>query len=177
MRIALIGPAPPTRGGIAAHHAGLARALEARGHRVQIFSYLRQYPRLLYPGTSEVLDGAPEHGERILDTFAPRSWLRLRRLLQEGAFDALVVQWWHPITTPVVLAAAGCVPRTPLVLLCHNVVPHEWFPLARLLARTVLRRADAIVCHSQAVAGAARELSGCEPIVVPMPPLLDLFAA
>jgi glycosyltransferase involved in cell wall biosynthesis len=53
MRVVVIGPAPPLRGGIAQHTAGMAAALRERGHRVGVLSYRRLYPRALFPGRSE----------------------------------------------------------------------------------------------------------------------------
>ena len=50
MRIALIGPAHPYKGGGARHTTELARWLAAAGHDVVIESWSRQYPAGLYPG-------------------------------------------------------------------------------------------------------------------------------
>ena len=50
MKIALIGPAFPYRGGIAHHTNMLSSYLRKHGHRVDVITFTRQYPKLLYPG-------------------------------------------------------------------------------------------------------------------------------
>ena len=76
LRIVLIGPAPPVRGGIAAHTAGLARALDAGGHRCRVLSYARVYPDSLFPGRSPWAAAGERVGEAIIDSLS-LSYLRL----------------------------------------------------------------------------------------------------
>ncbi len=172
MNIGLIGPAPPLRGGIAAHTAGLERALVGLGHRVAVLSYARVYPRLLYPG-ARVREPGLLAATELIDSLDPASWTRMRRWLEAGGFDRVVVEWWHPIVAPALLA--GLPAASSVCVVVHNVVPHEWFPGSRALLRAVLARAQAVVCHSEHVAG---ELAAIRPRVparvVPMPPLLDV---
>ena len=71
MKVALLGPTHPYRGGIAHYTTLLARALAAR-HAVSIVSFSRLYPGFLFPGTTQfdasgdpILPPVPP--ERILD--------------------------------------------------------------------------------------------------------------
>ncbi len=61
MKIALIGPAHPYKGGGARHTTELAHRLAAAGHDVIIESWRAQYPGRLYPGqqTVDVAEGVP----------------------------------------------------------------------------------------------------------------------
>ena len=52
MRICLIGPTYPFRGGIAHYTTLLYRALRQR-HEVRFLAFRRQYPRWLFPGTTD----------------------------------------------------------------------------------------------------------------------------
>ena len=54
MKVTIIGPAYPLRGGIAHHVYYLTRELTARGHSVQVISFRKLYPRLFFPGTTEL---------------------------------------------------------------------------------------------------------------------------
>ena len=56
MRIALIGPAHPYKGGGARHTTELARRLAEAGHEVALESWIRQYPAGLYPGGRQTVD-------------------------------------------------------------------------------------------------------------------------
>ena len=53
MRLVLIGPVYPYRGGIAHYTTMLYRALQEREHQVLLVSFKRQYPRRLFPGSSD----------------------------------------------------------------------------------------------------------------------------
>ena len=53
MKITVVGPVFPYRGGIAHYNTLLIQNLKARGHAVQIISFKRQYPAWLYPGESD----------------------------------------------------------------------------------------------------------------------------
>ncbi len=52
MKVAILGPTYPHRGGIAHYTTLLARALAAR-HELRILSFRRLYPGLLFPGTTQ----------------------------------------------------------------------------------------------------------------------------
>ena len=53
MKIILVGTSFPMRGGIAHYVALLYRKLVEMGHEVQIISFKRQYPDLLFPGKTQ----------------------------------------------------------------------------------------------------------------------------
>ena len=48
MKIAMIGPVHPYKGGIAHYTDLLCRALREDGNEVQLYSFKFQYPKLLY---------------------------------------------------------------------------------------------------------------------------------
>ncbi len=60
MRLALIGPSAPLRGGIAQYHDRLAAALARRGHDVRRISYRRLYPSLFFPGRTQYEPGGTD---------------------------------------------------------------------------------------------------------------------
>ena len=85
MRVAVIGPAFPYKGGGARHTTELAHRLTALGHDVVIESWRAQYPSFLYPGqqTIDVPEGEPFPGtRRDLDWRRPDGWLRCGRRLR-----------------------------------------------------------------------------------------------
>lgn len=50
MKIVILGPAHPYRGGIAALNERLAIQFIREGHEVTIFNFKLQYPDFLFPG-------------------------------------------------------------------------------------------------------------------------------
>jgi glycosyltransferase involved in cell wall biosynthesis len=173
MRIALVGPAHPYKGGGARHTTELAHRLAAAGHDVIIESWRAQYPGRLYPGqqTVDEPDGVPYPViRRRLAWYSPWSWFAAGRRL--GNTDLVVFALLTPIQIPAyltILTALGRRQRTAVI--CHNVLPHERRPGDVPLTRTFLRRTGAVLVHSPAQATEARTLAPTTPITIaPLPP-------
>lgn len=154
MRITIVGPAYPLRGGIAHHVYLLHRSLTERGHSVQVVSFSRLYPGFLFPGKSPVdssrlkLDpGALP----LLDSTNPVTWLRAARAIKAFAPDVVVVEWWHPFFAPLVGVLGRLLKRSraQLVIECHNIFPHERTALDIPLVSFALEPADRFITHSE----------------------------
>ena len=173
MRISLVGPFPPLRGGVAQHTARLAAALDDLGHDVSVVSWRSQYPPLLYKGARIDTSAADDTRVRfLLRWWNPLSWHRAGRDLRSA--DLVVVQWitpFHGLPLRRVLGTA----RRPAVAVVHNAIPHERLPFSRSLTRAALRRVDAVVVHAAAVAADLATVIEVPRVeIVPHPPNLDL---
>src|SRR5665213_3408361 len=98
MKIAIVGPTHPYKGGIAQHTTQLAHHLQAAGHDVEIISWRAQYP-FFYPGVQFVPQAKPElpvfpHTKRVLSWKNPAGWLRWGRRLR--AYDKVIFVWFVP---------------------------------------------------------------------------------
>ena len=156
MRICVVGPTYPYRGGIAHYTTLLVTHLRAAGHVTRFYSYTRQYPRFLFPGkTDKDPSTVPlrTECEYILDPMNPLTWWQLCRKVRADAPDVLVLQWWVPYWTPSLTFISRWIKRNTtirVVYICHNVVPHEGGGmLDRRFAMTVLRRGDMFIVHSE----------------------------
>ncbi|WP_329522321.1 glycosyltransferase family 4 protein [Spirillospora sp. NBC_01491] len=171
MRIAVVGPAFPYKGGGAHHTTELAHRLGAAGHTVVIESWRAQYPGFLYPGQQTISDpeGEPFAGTRHrLDWRRPDGWWRTGRGL--GSYDLVVLAVLSPVQVPSYLGIlAGLGRRAPVVALCHNVLPHERKPYDRPLMKALLGRVNGILVHSDEQAGLARGLTARPVRVAEMP--------
>ena len=178
MRIALVGPAHPYKGGGARHTTELAHRLAAAGHDVVIESWRAQYPRRLYPGqqTVDVPEGEPyPRTYRRLAWYRPDGWLAAGRRLKTA--DLVVFVLLTPIQVPPYLAIMRTLGRTRTAVICHNVLPHERRPIDVPLVRALLGRADLVITHSAAQAAQAAGLSpGATVRTVAMPPHLPTTA-
>ena len=160
-RLALLGPFAPYRGGIAHFNGALAHALEARGHAVLPLSFRRQYPALLFPGTSQMEPAQKESGQasgaegpaRVLDTLNPLSWRRAVREVRAWRADAAVFPYWMSFFAPMWgHIARGLAPGVPSMGLVHNAIGHEPRPGERALARYALSPCAGLVTLSERVA-------------------------
>ena len=151
-RIAILGPAPPDRGGIARETALLSAELSRRC-AVSWFTFSRRYPRWLDPRRFDVDPGLAEAAAvPILDYRSPRSWKRTAEAIAARSPQALLVPWWTAFwglpDRAVLRWLALLSPSTRRVLLCHNVEDHEGGALRRFLALGAFLASDAFIVHS-----------------------------
>ena len=174
MRIAIVGPTHPYKGGIAQHTTNLAHRLQRAGHDVEIVSWLRQYPDRLYPGQQRVT-GDPEVELFSPTTYPlswnrPDGWFRVGRRLKTS-FDLVVLVLVTPVQgAPLTVLARTLRGGPKVVALCHNVLPHERSRVDEVLVRGVLRRVDGVLVHSDREASRAAELTSAQVQVSPLPP-------
>ena len=182
-RIAFVNVAPSARGGIAQFGTGLARAAARAGASALVLAYARLYPGWTKAGRQSPEPAPAEHDLEVvggLVPWRPRTWRAAARAFERNAADVLVVQWWSPITAPCVWWLAGRARRAGarVVVVCHNVRPHERFSGWRMLTRRALRRADVLVALSEPVAAELRALvAGARPRVLGHPPNLPVGGA
>jgi glycosyltransferase involved in cell wall biosynthesis len=154
MKLCVIGPTYPFKGGISHFTTMLVQQLRRR-HEVVFLSFKRQYPRLLFPG-----DATPDPSnhilhcecEYLLDPMNPFSWLKTFRRIKQTRPEALILQWWTPFWTPTLAVLSTLVKRyTPvrILFLCHHITPPDGGPFDLVLARTVLSRGDKFIVLSE----------------------------
>lgn len=156
MRLTVLGPGHPFRGGIARTTTELVRAMTDRGHEVLFLTPSRQYPRWLYPGVS---DRDPEscppldQARAVLDPLDPLTWRRARTLALGHGADAWIVPYWTWAWAGLwwfLLRGAGRPPTTAVV---HNPADHDAHIWQRLAARRVLGGCQALFTHARVLAG------------------------
>jgi glycosyltransferase involved in cell wall biosynthesis len=174
MKIAIVGPAHPYKGGSAQHTTALAHHLSDAGHELWLESWRRQYPKFLYPGQLTIDEPETElfaRTERSLDWHRPDGWRRSGRRLAATDLDAVVLALFSPVQVPayLVLARAARAGGARIIALCHNVLPHEPRRFDRPAMRAMLRAADAVVVHSADEARLAATLTDAPVEVASLP--------
>lgn len=154
MRVTIIGPAYPLRGGISHHVYYLKRELTGRGHSVQVVSFRKLYPKLLFPGSTQLdtsASGLDANGQSILGSLNPFTWIKAFKAVKAFSPDVVVFQWWHSFFAPLVGTLARAFRRSGLkcILECHNVFPHERSPFDALLLKFASGPFDHYITHSQ----------------------------
>jgi glycosyltransferase involved in cell wall biosynthesis len=153
MKITIVGPSYPLRGGIAHHVYWLHQQLTHRRHDVQVISFRKLYPRLLFPGSTQIdhsrlkLDAG---GLKVLTPLNPVSWKRAAGAVESFGPDVVVFEWWQPFFAPLVGTLGRMFRRAgrKIVIECHNVLPHESTPAARQLIRFAFAPSEHFITHS-----------------------------
>ena len=185
LKIALVGPTHPYKGGVASHTTTLAHELAEAGHDVTLVAWSHLYPTAFYPGEQPIPSGGDPDVAPFPRTVRALSWARPDSLIRAGRrlrqMDLVIVVHVIPPVVPLhlmLLRAAG-VGRTAMtgrgprsVVVAHNVLPHEPHPGDSALMRTFFRRVDAVIVHSADQARLARELDAERVLVTDLPPHL-----
>ncbi|MDP2173554.1 MAG: glycosyltransferase family 4 protein [Candidatus Cloacimonadaceae bacterium] len=153
MRIGFIGPAPPFRGGISRFAVRLALELQSEGHQVRMFSFIRQYPALIFPGKSQTAQSSDGEGleiENVLTPYDPRTWNRALSAIRDWQPDMVIVSYFLPFFAPAYTYLCKRLSNTKRVVLAHNIEFHERWMGANLMTKKLLRHCEKIMVLSQA---------------------------
>lgn len=154
--IILIGPVFPYKGGIAHHTSLLYKAL-SREHNTEIISFKVQYPDILYPGKHQKdRDNSSfvvRDTEYLINSINPLNWMNIGLLLRRRKPDMVIFQWWNPFFAPCYMAINSILKnghsKVKTVAIAHNVLPHEKFPLQKILTRSFFAKIDHFIVHSK----------------------------
>jgi len=154
LRICLIGPAYPYRGGISHYNSCLALEL-GRRHTVHLVNYKRLYPEFLFPGKTQYDKSESPlkmDSRRIIDSINPFTWLAAGFHISRFNPDLTVVQWWHPYFAPAISKICSILRllrKGRIIFICHNVVPHERSGPDRLLSKLAFLTGNGFIVQSE----------------------------
>lgn len=131
MKIVILGPAHPYRGGIAALNDRLAVELIKEGHEVTVFNFSLQYPKFLFPGKTQYTDDPAPRNVTILrkvNAVNPLNWWKVGRELRRLRPELIIVRFWLPFMGPALGTICRIARRnkyTKVVCIADNIIPHE----------------------------------------------------
>lgn len=182
MKVVLVGPAYPLRGGIADFNEALYKGFIESGHACRIFSFYFQYPSILFPGKTQFSTGPSPEGISIDSTISsinPFSWIKTaHRIIAENP-DLVIVRYWLPFMAP----ALGSIVRLlrtkkiKVIAITDNVIPHEKRPGDKMLTRYFVKGCQAFVTLSQSVSDDLNVFVPDKPKVFLPHPIYSLFGS
>lgn len=175
LKIAIVGPAHPYRGGLASIMETMAREYQQRGYKVNILTFTLQYPSLLFPGKSQTVETpAPQdlNIERCVSTINPLSWWRVGRRLRRERPDIVLMKYWTPFMAPcfgTIARLARKNKHTKVICQIDNVEPHEHHLTDRMFNRYFLRSVDGFIYMSEQVHGELEAYTSAPALFSPHP--------
>jgi len=155
MRITVIGPTSPYRGGIAHYNTVLCNELK-KTHEVQAISFTRLYPKKLFPGADQRDPNSKEKIEcdstEIIDSINPLTWIKAANKVKETNPDLVILYWWTPYFTFNFRALTALIKQktnAKILFICHNVSPHDARFVDKLLTKQALKNANYFIVHAK----------------------------
>ena len=181
MKITILGPAHPFRGGIAALNERLAKQLVAEGHSVNIVSFTVQYPSILFPGKTQFSDQPANFQfpiKRELNSVNPLNWIKVGRKIKKARPDLLIVRFWIPfmgmsLGTVCRLVGKNC--HTKIISIADNIIPHEKRPGDKLLCNYFINSIDGFITMSESVLNDLEKFHYKKPRLLTPHPIYDHY--
>jgi len=155
MKIAILSPFYPFRGGLAQLNARLYTEL-SENNEVKAYTFTTLYPDILFPGktqlvtegdTAQVIDSI-----RVLNSINPLSYFKTARVINKFSPDILIIPYWMSFLAPAFGTVSRLIKRkTKVVALVHNAISHERTLIERPLAKYFLNSCDAFIVMSDLV--------------------------
>ncbi|MFT7345181.1 MAG: glycosyltransferase involved in cell wall biosynthesis [Lentimonas sp.] len=162
MKIAILSPFYPLRGGIAQFADSLADELENE-HEIQRFSFSKQYPSILFPGKTQFVEPIKENKSKslaLLDSTNPISYKKASDAIKEFAPDILITAYWMSFISPSISSVSRALKNECTTIgLVHNLIPHEPKFFDKPFARRFIKQQKGIISLSQKVESQIKELN------------------
>lgn len=155
MKIGILGPAYPLRGGIAQFISLLALELK-KNHKVKIFSFTKQYPKILFPGKDQLDHSETKPNldiEPVVVPYNPLTWISASKKIKHWHPEILILKYWIPFFAPLFgwLIHRLSKHNIKIIYVIDNIVFHEKWMFADTLTKYALGKADVIITMSDSV--------------------------
>lgn len=150
-KIVMIGPVYPYKGGIS-HYTGMMYRELSKKHDVIMISYKMQYPKILFKREQKDYTNDSfkvEDTRYLLHTANPFNIISVAGKIKREHPDMVIMQWWHPYFAPCYYILTKMMGKQNITFVCHNVFPHERFPLDKWLTKLTLKGGNNFVLHAQ----------------------------
>ncbi len=180
MKVTIIGPAYPYRGGIALFSNRLAEEFQTEGHEVNVVTFQLQYPSFLFPGKTQFAEGrAPNLKiERLINSVNPFNWISVGKKLKNQKADLVIFTYWMPFMAPCFGAIAKHIKKnkhSKIVALVHNFIPHERHRFDSKLSNYFAKQMDGFIAMSDSVMNDIKQFDTAKPKKISPHPLYDNF--
>jgi glycosyltransferase involved in cell wall biosynthesis len=182
MKVVIIGPAHPLRGGgMATFNERLARQFMQQGITTSIYTFSLQYPSFMFPGTSQYSqEPAPKdlNIKVCINSINPFNWIKVGYQLKKENADLIIVRYWLPLMGPclgTILRIAKQNKHSKIVCIADNVIPHEKRFGDKPFTQYFVKPIDAFITMSEKVLADLRLFTKDKPAKMVLHPLYDNF--
>lgn len=181
MKIAILGPAYPYRGGIANFSERLANEFLQANDEVHLFTFKMMYPDFIFPGKTQYAETPlqfPLTITRNINSVNPINWRNVGKQIQQQNFDIILVAYSIPFLGPslgMISRIAKKKKHTKIISIIHNLNPHEKRIGDTVLSNYFLQSCDAHLALSKKVEEDILAKDKLHPVIYYPHPVYDTF--
>lgn len=181
MKIAIIGPAFPYRGGIANFSERLAYEFLQDSNEVHLYTFKMMYPDFIFPGKTQYAETPlqfPLSITRNINSVNPVNWQNVGKHIQKENFDIILVAYSIPFLGPSLGRIARIAKKnksTRIISIIHNLNPHEKRIGDSVLSNYFLNSCDAHLALSKKVEEDILAKDSVHPVIYYPHPVYDTF--
>jgi glycosyltransferase involved in cell wall biosynthesis len=182
MKIIIIGPAHPLRGGgMSTFNERLARQFQNEGHQTSIYTFSLQYPSFIFPGTSQYSDEPAPKDLDIkvcINSINPFNWIKVGYRLKKENANIIIVRYWLPLMGPCLGTILRIIKKnnhSKIVCIADNIIPHEKRFGDKPFTQYFVKPVDAFITMSEKVLTDLRLFVKDKPAKMVLHPLYDNF--
>ena len=181
LKIAIIGPAHPLRGGLASYNERLAKQFIDEGNEVTIYTFSLQYPSFIFPGTTQYSTESKPSNLTInvcINSINPFNWIKVGNNLKNEKPDLVIVRYWLPFMGPClgfILRQIKKNKQTKIVCIADNIIPHEKRFGDKAFTKYFVQPVDAFITMSDKVMTDLKLFVPTKPTQLVPHPLYDNF--
>ena len=181
MKIILVGPVHPYRGGNALYVSHLYDVLKEK-FDVEVINYKLLYPKIFFPGTTQEdksnvkIKDVPSR--RIINSINPITWIKTAKIINKEKADLVVFDWWNPFFGPCHYTISWFLKKQykdKILFITENVISHEKRFIDKLLTKIGLKNASKFLVLSKSVENTVKYYSGEKRIYRSALPIYDCY--
>ena len=155
MKLTVIGPTYPFKGGISHYNTVLCKNLSKKCD-IKMISFKRQYPqyliKLLFKAKEQKDTESQQKIEApnspIIDSINPFTWFKALKEIKKQNPDFIILYWWTPFWAFFNYFISKFT-KAKKICICHNILPHENSAIDRFLTKLALKNNDYFIVHSK----------------------------
>ena len=153
MRIVLLGPYYPFRGGISDTNQELFNSLIKKGHKVYIIDFKLLYPKLLFPGKNQYEENYKFFkSKKIINSINPINWFFVAKKINKLKPDLIISSYWTGFLSPCLTIINKLIDKKfKKIGIIHNSISHEKRFFEKILLKFYLNNIDKFFTLSQNV--------------------------
>ncbi len=181
LKILIIGPAHPLRGGLASYNERLAKQFIDEGNEVTIYTFSLQYPSFIFPGTTQYSTEPKPSNLTInvcINSINPFNWIKVGNNIKNEKPDLVIVRYWLPLMGPClgfILRQIKKNKHTKIVCIADNIIPHEKRFGDKAFTKYFVQPVDAFITMSDKVMTDLKLFAPSKPAQLVAHPLYDNF--